>query len=654
LKYRAEIDGLRALAVVPVILFHAGFELFGGGYVGVDVFFVISGYLITTIIIDDLGDGNFSLIRFYERRARRILPALFFVVLACIPMAWIWLLPDDLESFAKSVAAVATFSSNILFWRESGYFAAPAVLMPLLHTWSLAVEEQYYIIYPLMLMLVWPMGRRAMLGLFALLFALSLGLAQWGAFNFPAATFFLLPTRGWELLIGAFAAFYLQRNSITWSASWQNVLGIAGAAMILVSVFVFDETTPFPSLYALLPTVGAVLIILFAVQGTLVNRILAIRPLVGMGLVSYSAYLWHQPLFAFARYRLTTEPSSATMAMLALASFGLAYLTWKYVENPFRSRQLINAPSIFTVAAVCAALFVAAGYFGYVAEGFPSRISERSLMAYDVDITTDNNPCNFEDKVPSADDEIFNRCYHANNSVYLIGDSHAMALSKSMREVLAENNINLISLNYIRCLPIPGTSRRPFQKGCVVFKDDLVKLIRARPAPVIISSRWRFNLEGNTYDNGDGGNEYLGYSGKNYVVGDEGADIFEYTLKQIALISEITNLVIIDQIPEAGWNVPETLLKRKWYRNGLERKPLATSYDRYREANGRVIALFEDIGRLKNVKVVETAPIVCSDSIRKCVNELDGVPLYIDSNHPTPQFARIISEKVMRTLGKSI
>ena len=206
--YRREIDGLRALAVVPVILFHAGFRAFSGGYVGVDVFFVISGYLITSLIIAEKALGTFSLARFYERRARRILPALFVVMAVCIPVAWLCLLPSDMEAFSKSLVAVSVFASNVLFYRESGYFAADAELKPLLHTWSLAVEEQYYVLYPLFLLAAWRFGRKWVVASIAIVALFSLALAQWGAFNSPAATFFLLPTRGWELLAGALIAFY--------------------------------------------------------------------------------------------------------------------------------------------------------------------------------------------------------------------------------------------------------------------------------------------------------------------------------------------------------------------------------------------------------------------------------------------------------------
>ena len=216
MEYRREIDGLRALAVLPVILFHAGFQTFSGGFVGVDVFFVISGYLITSIILTELEQGKFSIINFYERRARRILPALFLVMFACLPFAFLWLNPRDLNTFSESVIAVVTFVSNMFFWRKSGYFQNAAELNPLLHTWSLAVEEQYYVLFPLFLMFAWRIGTKWILTLLVIVFCVSLGTAEWFSISKPAAVFFLLPTRGWELLIGAFIAFYFAsriRNS---------------------------------------------------------------------------------------------------------------------------------------------------------------------------------------------------------------------------------------------------------------------------------------------------------------------------------------------------------------------------------------------------------------------------------------------------------
>lgn len=232
IKYRREIDGLRAVAVLPVLMFHAGFSTFQGGYVGVDIFFVISGYLITSILLDHLDNGTFTLVGFYERRARRILPALFFVMLCSLPFAWFLLLPKAFIDFGQSIAAVSIFSSNVLFWAESGYFEAASELKPLLHTWSLGVEEQYYLVFPLFLMVVWRYARKHLLRVLILLAILSLAIAQWGVFYKPEAAFFLLPMRGWELAIGAIVAVFCSDNkpqfvSITSNKATNDFLGLA-------------------------------------------------------------------------------------------------------------------------------------------------------------------------------------------------------------------------------------------------------------------------------------------------------------------------------------------------------------------------------------------------------------------------------------------
>ena len=233
MNYRAEIDGLRALAVLPVILFHAGFKWFSGGFVGVDVFFVISGYLITTIIISDLAEGKFSIVNFYERRARRILPALFFVMVVCLPFAILLLAPSDLKDFGQSLVSTATFSSNILFWWERGYFGTALELKPLLHTWSLAVEEQYYIIFPLFLTLSWKFGIRKITIFLMLIFLISLSLAHftsiYGIFDrIITGSFYLIPTRAWELLLGVFIAIYFYHFKVTSLTRFNQFFSLLG------------------------------------------------------------------------------------------------------------------------------------------------------------------------------------------------------------------------------------------------------------------------------------------------------------------------------------------------------------------------------------------------------------------------------------------
>ena len=366
MKYRAEIDGLRALAVVPVILFHAGFELFSGGFVGVDVFFVISGYLITTILIEDIENKRFSIVNFYEKRARRILPALFFVMLVCIPFAWMWMLPSPMKDFSQSLVAVNLFVSNILFWRKSGYFEAAAEEKPLLHTWSLAVEEQYYVLFPIFLILAWRFGKDRVFWMIVVMAALSLLLSEWGWRKQPTANFYLALTRAWELFAGSIVAFVVQKKGV----QKNNFLSSLGLLAILFSVFAYDESTPFPSVYALVPVLGVVLLVLYAEKETLAAKFLSNKAFVGIGLISYSAYLWHQPLFAFAKIKLIHHPTDFFMGGLILASFVGAYFSWKYIEKPFRRKDIVQRSRVLIFAVLGFLLFISFGLGGHLTNGY--------------------------------------------------------------------------------------------------------------------------------------------------------------------------------------------------------------------------------------------------------------------------------------------
>ncbi|WP_421699312.1 acyltransferase family protein [Ancylobacter sp.] len=434
MKYRSEIDGLRAVAVVPVILFHAGFGAFSGGYVGVDVFFVISGYLITVILLNEIEAGTFSIARFYERRARRILPALSVVMLACLPFAWLWMIPDQLKEFGQSVTAVVFFVSNFLFWKEEGsYFAAAAELKPLLHTWSLAVEEQYYLFAPLTLAALWRFGRRRLFWMVVGVAVLSLLATEWGWRYAPRANFYLPQFRIWELLAGSICGFLATSHAPRAS----NGLSALGLGMILFAIFAFDEATPFPSLYALVPVVGAALVVLFAHKGTVVARVLSARVLVGLGLISYSAYLWHQPLFAFARIRSLVEPAPALMMALAVLSLVLAYLSWRYVEQPFRRRPVPLLPSrrdLFRASALVGGLFAVVGIYANVSKGIPSRLasiekgSQAEKLIASAGRPTIDAHCD-RSGVPNQVGPLCPIFQPANprHRILIIGDSHAQA-----------------------------------------------------------------------------------------------------------------------------------------------------------------------------------------------------------------------------------
>jgi peptidoglycan/LPS O-acetylase OafA/YrhL len=359
MNYRKEIDGLRAIAVLSVILSHARFSWIRGGFVGVDVFFVISGYLITTVILSELEAGIFTIKEFYERRARRILPALFFVLLCCLPLSYLWLLPDQMKGFAKSLLSGIFFIANYYFRSTTGYFAPAAEEQPLLHLWSLAVEEQYYVFFPLLAILLWRkkdwhlkvatlVWRHKSWGFITVILLIALVSFRYAERKLGSDTLFY-DTRGrvWEFLLGSLTAIYLLRRR--WKMPERLVAECSsalGLLLILGACFGFREEMPFPGHWALLPTFGAVLVILFSSPATLTGRLLSTPVLVGIGLISYSAYLWHWPLFAFARSTCLNPPGTWLLSGLAVLSLVLAYFSWRYVECPFRDRQWIDRKSV--------------------------------------------------------------------------------------------------------------------------------------------------------------------------------------------------------------------------------------------------------------------------------------------------------------------
>ena len=491
MKYRAEIDGLRALAVVPVVLFHAGFEIFSGGYVGVDIFFVISGYLITTIIIDDIESNRFSLINFYERRARRILPALFLVVLVCIPFAWIWMLPHQMEDFSLSLIAVSAFVSNVLFFWESGYFEPAAEEKPLLHTWSLAVEEQYYILFPIFIFLAWRVGKNRVFWTIVVIAAVSLSLSEWGWRNSPTANFYLAPTRTWELLSGSIAAFIVNKHG----PQKNDFLSLIGFAAIVFSIFTYDDTTPFPSIYALVPVTGAVLLVLFASKGTIAAKLLSIKVFVSVGLISYSTYLWHQPLFAFAKIRLPDEPGYTLLLALSLMALALGWLSWRYVERPFR-KKVFKTRSILIFSLLGLVFFVGIGVVGLKNKGYPGRFNE-----LDFSLIT-KSPRNYGQYVATE----FNnhRLIPFTNNKYkvlVVGDSYAQDVFNSLIENANMKKVSLSSHAIRNACGIVFSDQVDesliqggLQKYCRSqsrFEGDKIIQILKEADIVLLASHWR-------------------------------------------------------------------------------------------------------------------------------------------------------------------
>lgn len=382
MQYRREIDGLRAFAVLPVIFFHAGVSGFGGGFVGVDIFFVISGYLITSIILLEIKKNSFSILGFYERRARRILPALFLMMLVCLPFSWFLMLPQDLVSVSKSLMSVSVFGSNVFFWSERGYFGVASDYKPLIHTWSLAVEEQYYLFFPLFLLFFAKKDRYfsfllwgGFLGSFALCVLLT-RLHQ-------DTAFFLLPTRLWELLVGSILAVVMFKRGEEGrflDKPLSVFFEIFGFALILGSIFLYDKNTAFPGEAALAPVFGAALVICGASSVSPIGRMLGMRIFVFVGLLSYSAYLWHQPVFSFIKH-YGGALSGWQAVLVVVLVFAVSFVSWKYVEQPCR-RAICSRKVVFISSALGLSFFFVVGYMGVRGNGFLDRYDERDALVF--------------------------------------------------------------------------------------------------------------------------------------------------------------------------------------------------------------------------------------------------------------------------------
>ncbi len=379
IKYRAEIDGLRALAVIPVIFFHAGFSFFSGGFVGVDVFFVISGYLITTIIIKELNNNTFSIKRFYERRARRILPALLLVILISSIISFVFLTRSELASYFKSVIATLLFFSNFYFYKTTPYFRSESDLEPLLHTWSLSIEEQFYIIFPILLLLFHNFFKKYIFLMLIFGFVASLFICQFLAlYTSGILNFYFTFSRAWELALGAICAHILIYKNLSYSSLIKNLLSTIGIILIVFSIFFFSRQTVFPSFYTLVPTVGTSLIILFADRDTFINKILSIKFLVSIGLISYSLYLWHQPLLAFGRI-FFDDLSTFKKLILIFLSVLMSIFSYFFIEKIFRDKNKIDFKFYFKTIAITSIFLVLFSHVTY--NFFSSKNSTEANLA---------------------------------------------------------------------------------------------------------------------------------------------------------------------------------------------------------------------------------------------------------------------------------
>lgn len=662
MRYRPDIDGLRAVAILAVALFHADVPPFSGGFVGVDIFFVISGFLITSILWRDIHDGGFSVLSFYDRRICRILPALFAVVLVSTGLAVVLLTPSDLDGFGRSVVASALFASNILFWRESGYFEAPADDKPLLHTWSLSVEEQFYIVWPVLLaVLVRIRSRRLLPALILVGLLLSLGLAEWAVRRLPDAAFYLAPTRAWELLLGALLALPLIPACRTRRVA--DLLAVLGIALIAYSVTAFDASTRFPGFAALAPCLGAALLIYSGTQAdSRVARALSWRPIVFIGLVSYSFYLWHWPVLVFGRYYLNRDLAWHEAFLLLGIAFAAAVLSWRYVERPFRTgvRPWRRLPVSIPAAVAVILASAGAGLALHASEGLPGRVPSDVLAA---DAARDSVPpltgrCHVEGPdLPPEEDCIFGAPGDPGTySVVLWGDSHADHYAPAIAWIAEQRGLRVREITKSACPPLPGAQRIDsdgrWHQDCERFNAAAFDLIRRKPGMdlVILGARWALYAETTRFGAEGGASKYLATRTNPELSPQESRRVFARRLEHTVagLMEAGMSVVILGQVPEFGYEPSACLARSRMYHHDAGGCALtaAAVQDRQRYINATLRRLADGHPRVSAFFPTEA---LCDHE--RCRAALDDIALYRDDDHLTVEGARRLAPYIEPALA---
>jgi len=543
----------------------------------------------------------------------------------------------------------------------------------LLHTWSLAVEEQYYLLFPLFLMVMWKFGKRWVFGSFVVVAIASLLLAQWGAYNTPTANFFLLLTRGWELAIGAVIAFYLfyrkpGRQPRANHKAVAEVLSLVGMLMIGYAVFVFDEITPFPGFFALVPTVGTGLIILFATPNTVVGRLLSLKVLVGIGLISYSAYLWHQPLFAFARYRSITSPDTLTLLTLATLSIVLAYLSWRYVEKPFRTKGLYTRKAMFNFAAVGSLLFASIGMAGHISDGWPSRVDEEIQSVVEAARVHQRieGLCLSSTNLNGLGDEACVLVAGKDSFAYLMGDSHAAAIGSELKNAFEKTEFGLIQATERGCPPVQDVFVYITDKlRCYQHNEDVYRYLEQADdiEYVVLVARWAFYTEAGRFNNGEGGIEpsqilYFdipAHEKPNYQPGQLQPVSFSdaYVESVTKLVEMDKKVILVYPIPEVGWHVP------RYVRNFYLRDPDSafylstgsTSYSVFQERNRTSRAALDSIGDHPNLFRIYPERTLCDADLEgRCIVQKNANLLYRDDDHLSSAGAKLVVNEIISVL----
>ena len=621
--YRPDLDGLRGIAVAAVVAYHLDLPFASGGFVGVDIFFVLSGFLITRLIAAELQANTFSVTRFYERRIRRIVPALVFVCACTTAVAAVFLLPDELERYASSLIATAFSVSNIWFFEHSGYFDPGSGTQPLLHTWSLGIEEQFYIVFPLLLIAVFRWWPRALATVIWILFAASLTASILLLANDPTGTFYLLHTRAWELIAGSIVALGLVPRPA--SRAQSEIAMALGLAAIATTSFAYNTKTPFPGAAALLPCVGTAAAIWAGEEGrTTGGRLLTLRPLTSLGLISYSLYLWHWPLIVFTKLATSDRLTTWEQAAIAASAILLAILTWHFVEQPFRRR----GPAGFSGAAIFKGGAFGLGAMAFSAivllalNGMPQRFPESVLQiaSASADASPLRDKCHFHANTVGSYEDTCVLGDDVPPSVIVYGDSHGAEVSAALGEFAKARHASVRQITASGCPPAAGFTF-PADDRCERYNAGIMdRLTSISPATIVLAT---YSL---AWDR-----EYP----------DQFWPSFERTVATLqAAGHRVVVLGPVPDLPQAS-GIPAAVAR--WKAAGHDPKDFSFRLGAKRFT--RVETRLNDIAAAHGATFVPISPVLCSE--KRCKPYSDGTVLYFDNNHLSMRGAQMIASRLL-------
>ncbi|MCA1371195.1 acyltransferase [Bradyrhizobium sp. BRP14] len=647
LEYRPDLDGLRAVAILPVVLFHAGFSSFGGGFVGVDVFFVLSGFFMARIILSDLERGSFSFWQFYVRRMRRIFPALFSMMAASSIAAWFLFMPQEFTYFANSLIAAALFVSNVLFRREAGYFDISAEMKPLLHTWSLSVEEQFYLIFPVALFICYKVAGERTFRIALAVTLLSFAASTFQVYDKPEKAFYLLHFRVWELLLGVLVAL---RPPATYTARTSQVLTALGLAAVFFAVLLYSPSTPFPGLSAAVPCVGTAIVIHAHCRDGLVARFLSNPVSVFIGRISYSLYLWHWPIIVFSRYTLGDELTMGSAFTIVATSFAVAYLSWRFIEQPARYGRL--APSGVAMAGLSSVATLSAVAFGSVVaawQGIPERLPEEARRLYwaTYDDSPFSSPRCFTDSngdgltpVQIRKGELCKVGVETGNEPQFLvwGDSHAAAIAPAIDAAARQMGLSGVFVGRGSCPPLPNADfgTRWAVERCVEHNSAVMSLIEQRKFPYVFMvgywpkyvHRAELPRQGHIFD-----------PRVEPSFADWSAPVRTSLSTTLAgFTRQGTKAILVMDVPEMGHEVPEALARAVVSGGTFDIAP-SLEYTNKRQALAR--SVLEEVAKSSGSLIVDPMSGIC-DAFR-CHVMREGTVLYKDEDHLSSEGAKSLA-----------